>query len=372
MSLPIRPNVLRMAPYSPGKPIEDVQRELGLDHVVKLASNENPFGPSPRAIEAMKKAAATSHLYPDAAATDLVARLAELHELPKSQIALGNGSDNLIQVIAHVMLGSATDRVVVGSPSFVRYGSIAQLAGCRLTEVPATAEWALDARAMAAAVDSETRLVFLANPNNPTGSYTSASDASLIVEAVKGSGLAVFDEAYYEFACDQPDYPSSMESVRQGRPVAVLRTFSKAFGLAGVRLGYLAGPSELVDAINRAREPFNVNRIAQAAALAALDDPGHIARTVEGTRRSLGTIVEACRAMGVATLPTWANFVCIEVGGDDDRVARELQARGVIVRPGSVLGMPGFLRVSAGTPEETSAFLEALAPVLAGRMEPSR
>ncbi|MGE0000584.1 MAG: histidinol-phosphate transaminase [Fimbriimonadaceae bacterium] len=372
MSLPIRPNVLRMAPYSPGKPIEDVQRELGLEQVVKLASNENPFGPSPRAIEAMQKAAATSHLYPDAAATDLVERLAELHDVPKNQIALGNGSDNLIQVIGHVMLGSATDCVVVGSPSFVRYGSIAQLAGCRLTEVPATSEWALDAQAMAAAANSETRLAFLANPNNPTGSYTSATNASLLVEAVRDSGLAVFDEAYYEFACDQPDYPPSIEWVRQGRPVAVLRTFSKAYGLAGVRLGYLVGPAELVDAVNRAREPFNVNRIAQAAALAALDDPGHVARTVEGTQRSLATIVDACRTMRVPCLPTWANFVCIEVGGDDVRVAQDLQARGVIVRPGSVLGMPGFLRVSAGTPEETSAFLEALAPVLAERMEPSR
>ncbi len=371
MSLPIRPNVLRMAPYSPGKPIEEVKRELGLTEVVKLASNENPFGASPRALEAIQRAAAESHLYPDASATDLIEVLARHHRVSRDHVAVGNGSDNLIQLIGHVMLGSRSDTVVVGAPSFVRYGSVAQLSGCRLREVPARADWSLDTEAMAASADSETRLAFLANPNNPTGSCSTVTEVQPLREAIAKSGLLVFDEAYHEFAAERADFPPTLDWVRSGEPIAVLRTFSKAYGLAGMRIGYMIGPPELVDAMNRAREPFNVNRIAQAAAIAALGDTEHIAHTVLGTRESLTRIEEACSKLGVPTLPTSANFVCVHVGGDDAYVARELLRQGVIVRPGSVLGMPGFLRVSAGTPGETSAFLEALAHALAERLEPS-
>lgn len=362
---------MKMAPYSPGRPIEHVQRETGLERIVKLASNENPFGPSPLAVEAMRRAASEANFYPDASGIELREALAARHGVSVSHIALGNGSDNLIQLIGHVMLDSHEDGVVVGSPSFVRYGSVAQLAGCRLVEVPATPDWALDTAAMARAVDAGTKAVFLANPNNPTGSYTSSEGVETLLAAVEGRGLLVLDEAYYEFARHLPDYPDAVSLVKQGRPVAVLRTFSKAFGLAGIRLGYLVGPEELVDAVDRAREPFNVNRIALAAALAALQDEAHVQRTVEGTQLSLSTIADRCQELGLDTLPSQANFVCVEVGGDDAAVARQLQERGVIVRPGSVLGMPGFLRVSAGTQEETSVFLDALEQIERSSLEPT-
>ena len=267
---PIRPAILKMSPYSPGKPIDEVKRELGLDRVVKLASNENPLGPSPRAVEAVKAAAETLHLYPDASCFSLREALAAKYGLPMNQIVVGNGSDEIIHLLGQIFLEDEGDEIIVGDPSFVRYDAAAGLANCRLIKVPLTADMRLDIPAMAARASERTRLIFIANPNNPTGTIVSQVEIEGLLQSVPSSTVVVLDEAYFEFAQSAPGMPNSLDYLSRFPNVVGMRTMSKAYGLAGLRVGYAFVSPEISDAIDRAREPFNVNILAQAAAIGAL------------------------------------------------------------------------------------------------------
>jgi histidinol-phosphate aminotransferase len=365
MRYSLRPNVLRMRPYSPGKPIDEVKRELGLTEVVKLASNENPFGPSPRAIEAAQRAALTMNLYPDAAAHDLRAALADHLGLPPVQIAIGNGSDELIHLLGLVFLAGPEDAMIVGDPSFVRYDAAAQMADAQLVKVPLDAELRHDVAAMADAVTPATRLVWIANPNNPTGTIVRHDTVDRLIDRLPEGAALVLDEAYYEYLdpAELATYPGALDYVQAGAPVIGLRTFSKAYGMAGLRLGYCFAAPEVIDAIERAREPFNANSLAQAAAIAALADQDHLRATVTKNREGLDRLREVFLAAGARPVESHANFILADLGRPARPVFEALLARGVIVRPGDVLGLPTCLRVSVGTPDEVQRFAEAFGEV---------
>ena len=364
MAARIRPNVLQMQPYSPGKPVEEVKRELGLERVVKLASNENPLGPSPKAVEAVREAAARMHVYPDGAAHTLRAALASKFGIDKKQILVGNGSDELIHLLGLVLLEEG-DEMMMGHPSFSRYDAAAHLSVAKLVKVPLDVDYRHDLDAMARAVTDKTRLVWVANPNNPTGTIVRKPALDRFLDQIPEDVVVVLDEAYYEFAADQDDFPNSLDYIKAGRSNVVgLRTFSKAYGLAGIRVGYGFAPPAIADAIERAREPFDVNSLAQVAAVAALDDDEHIRNTVETNRRGLKILAGVFAEVGARPLESFANFVYADLGRPAQPVFDALLRRGVITRPGDVLGNPTCLRVSVGTDEEMEIFVKELKEVL--------
>lgn len=363
MRYPIRPNVSGMKKYPPGKPKAEAQRELGLAHVIKLASNENPLGPSPLAIEAAKRAAETMNFYPDANGFELCRAISTKFEVDDDCIALGNGSDELIFYLGQVLLGSPEDEVVMGDPSFMRYDAAAQLTPCKLIKVPLDSSLKHDLTAMRGAVTDRTRIVFIANPNNPTGTIVRQAGVDAFLADLPEGVLTVFDEAYFEFAAHVPDYPNGLEMLKQGKAVASLRTFSKTYGLAGIRIGYGFMDAELVEAINKVRMPFNVNSLAQAAAVAALQDTEHIARTTENNKRGIDRMTEVLQGLGFRVFESFANFVFADTGDDAGRLAQALLEKGIIVRPGSAFGTPNCLRVSVGTEAEVDAFVEAIREV---------
>lgn len=364
MTPPIRPNVLRMQPYSPGKPIAEVKRELGLECIVKLASNENPLGPSPKAVAALKQAAEEAHIYPDASAHDFRRAASEKFGVPYEQVLVGNGSDELIHLLGMVFLEKPEDEIIVGYPSFVRYDAAAHLAGSKLISVPLDADYRHDLPAMLAAVTPNTKLMFIANPNNPTGTLVTKAEVDALLDQLPDHVTLVLDEAYFEFAADQSDFPNSADYIREGRNVVGLRTLSKTYGLAGIRLGYGFAPPVIADAINRAREPFNVNSLAQVAGVAALADDEHVKRTVENNRRGLERLAGVFEKLGAKPCPSFANFIFADLGQPARPVFQALLERGVIVRPGDVLGSPTCLRVSVGTEEEIEVFVEAIEDVM--------
>jgi histidinol-phosphate aminotransferase len=363
MPLPIRPNVQRMHPYSPGKPVSEVRRELGLERVYKLASNENPLGPSPKSVRAVQELALNMHSYPDGAAFDLKQALSARLDIGPDQIFLGNGSDECIRMLGWVLL-DPEDEVIVGDPSFICYDETANLAPCTLIKVPLDANERHDLPAMAAAVTDRTKIIFIANPNNPTGTIVRRQELTAFLDQVPERVLVVLDEAYFEFAQLDPAYPDGIVEVKSRPNACVLRTFSKTYGLAGVRVGYGVGPVELVEAIQRARQPFNVNSLAQAAAIAALDDHDHLAATIANNKRGLERLSAALCSAGARVCESYANFVYADLGRPASPVFQALLERGIIVRTGEPFGRPNAIRVSVGTEEEMAAFEVALAEVL--------
>lgn len=357
-------NITRLVPYRPGKPIEEVERELGITGIVKLASNENALGPSPQAIEAMQQFAKKMHLYPDAASFDLRNALAAHLDVTPETIVTGNGSDDIIHLLGVTFLEPG-DEVVQGDPSFVRYEAAAILNNAPCHLVPLTADWTHDLDAMAARCNDRTRIVFIANPNNPTGTIVGRDAIARLLDNVPPRTLVVIDEAYYEYAADSPAYPNGLDFVREGRNVVVLRTFSKAYGLAGLRIGYGVMRPDIAEWINRTREPFNVNTMAQFAAVAALKDPEHVRRTVTMNEAGKQEFYAAFDALGLECAPTFGNFVWVDVKRDCREVFNALLRRGVITRTGDIFGAPTHLRATIGTPEENAKFLAALKETLA-------
>lgn len=363
--LPIRSGILKMSPYSPGKPIDEVKRELGLERVVKLASNENPLGPSPKAVAAVREAAESLHLYPDASSYGLREAIATKFGLDMNQVVVGNGSDEIIHLLGQVFLGSPEDEIIVGDPSFVRYDAAAGLAECVLTKIPVDAEMRLDLAAMAAAASERTKLIFIANPNNPTGTIISSTELDALLAKVSPSTIVVLDEAYFEFASGTEGYPNSLDYVRKYPNVVGMRTMSKAYGLAGLRVGYAFVSPEIADAIDRAREPFNVNILAQAAAIGALSDDDYVRRTIALNSEGLARLEAVFTEMGGKPYKSHANFIMADIGRPAQPVFQALLERGVITRSGHVLGMPNCLRVSVGTAEELDVFIAAYREVMA-------
>lgn len=362
--IPIRPSVLRMEPYAPGKPIDEVKRELGLERIVKLASNENPFGPSPKAVGAVKKASEKMHIYPDGSAHDLKQALSRKLDLPVANLIMGNGSDELIHLLGLVFLSLPEDELIVGDPSFSRYDAAAQMGPTRLTKIPLNSDYAHDLPRMSQAVTSNTKLIIIANPNNPTGTIVRKAEFDQFLNDVPEQVAIVLDEAYFEFAVGLADFPNARDYVAQGRNVIGLRTFSKAYGLAGIRIGYGFGPAGVIDAINRVREPFNANSLAQVAGIAALDDEEHVRKTVENNRRGLEFLAGVFAEVGAKPMESFANFIYADLGRPARPVFQALLERGVITRSGDALGNPTCLRVSVGTEEEMKIFAEELKNIL--------
>jgi histidinol-phosphate aminotransferase len=353
------PWVTRIRPYPPGKPIEEVERELG-HTAVKLASNENPLGPSPRALEALRNSLDRANFYPDGGGYYLRQKLAELQQLEMSQIILGSGSTDLIELVARTFL-TAGDQGITSQSAFYIYRLAIEEMGAELIQTPLR-ENAFDLAAIAHAVTQRTKVIYIANPNNPTGRMVTADDMDRFLGALPPRVLVVLDEAYYEYVRD-PDYSHSLDYVRSGRNVLVLRTFSKVYGLAGLRLGYGMGNPELIEALNRVRSPFNANSLAQAAGLAAIDDQEHVAHSVESNAHEMKFVNEELALAGVRYTPSVGNFLLIDTGRDCEEDFLRLLREGVIVRPMKLYGFPTSLRVTIGRHEDNEKFLESLARV---------
>ena len=343
--------------YIPGKPIEEVERELGIS-AIKLASNENALGPSPKAVEAVARFLTQSNRYPDAGGTYLRQKLAARHGVEMDQIVLGAGSTELIQLLCHIYLerGQAG---LTSEGTFVMFPLAVRAAGGAVVQAPLK-DYAYDLDALAARLDESVRVVYLANPNNPTGTMVTAAATDRFLARVPENVLVVLDEAYCDYV-ERPDYSHALDSVRAGRYLMVLRTFSKAHGLAGLRVGYGIGHPEIVDAVNRLRSPFNVSSLALVAAEAALDDSEHIRRSLESNRRGLACFARELPRLGLRAVPSVANFVYCETGRDAKDDFKALLRLGVIVRPMGFMGMPRGLRITVGTEEENRRVLEALA-----------
>jgi histidinol-phosphate aminotransferase len=351
--------IRELVPYVPGKPIEEVERELKT-HAIKLASNENPLGPSPLAIEAAKKALANSNRYPDGSGFYLRAALAKKHSIPAENVILGNGSTELIDLAARLVLRPG-DCGVSSYGSFPLYYIAIQASGARLVETPLR-NFAFDLDTMARELPSETKIIYLANPNNPTGTMFTADKFDAFLSRIADHVLVVLDEAYCDYIND-PNYSRSIEIVRRGRNLIVLRTFSKAHGLAGLRIGYGVGPAELFNEMNKIRGPFNTSGVAQVAALAALDDSAHVRRSVESNRAGLAQLGAGLAKLGIRFIPSVTNFLFLNFDFETECLSEELLRRGVIVRPMRWMGFPNAIRVSVGTHEENETFLRVLGEV---------
>ena len=354
-------HILGIAPYEPGKPIEELERELGIHNAIKLASNENPLPPSDRVQRAIL--AALNHLnrYPDGSGFYLRQALAKKHGASPDQIVLGNGSNELFELLVRAFLRPG-DEAVVPHPSFVVYPMIVQAAG-GVRVMVMLKEHRLDLEAMARAITPMTKVVFIANPNNPTATIVTADEVERFMTRVPERTIVVFDEAYIEFALG-PDFPDTLNYVKQGRKVAVLRTFSKAASLAGLRVGYGVADADAIALMNRIRQPFNVNSLAQAAALAALEDDGHILECVRMIEAGRHFLYDEFKTLGVQYVPARANFILVDVGRSAADIYQKLLHEGVIVRPMTPFGMETALRITVGTPEENRKLVKALRRVL--------
>lgn len=359
-----RPHVQQMQPYRAGKPLEQLQQELGLSEIIRLSANENPLGASPLVAQAFQAHLGQIHLYPDGGCLALREALSQFYGLPTAYFLCANGSDEMIHLLGIAYLEPG-DGLIMGDPSFVRYEASAQLNQAVLHKVPLTPDFRYDLPAMLERVDSRTKLFYLANPNNPTGTLATRAEVDWLLERLPPHVLLVLDEAYYEYV-DHPDYPNGLDYVHAGRNVLVMRTFSKAYGLAGLRIGYAIARPEILDPLERVREPFNVNRLAQVGAIAALQDQAHVVRTRALNREGLDYFQAECARLGLRTVPSWANFILIEVGANAEQVAQALlREHGVLVRTGTVFGLPTYLRVNTGTMEQNRRFIQALESVLA-------
>jgi histidinol-phosphate aminotransferase len=360
----VRESVTRLKPYVPGKPIEEVKRELGLAPdfpIVKLASNENVLGPSPKAVEAMSRALTDVWLYPDDLCFDLKHRLSAFWGLSPEHFIIGNGSDEIIHYLGLALLDRG-DEVVMADPSFVQYKAAAMLADCKYHLVPLTADMRHDLPAMAAAVNERTKLLFIANPNNPTGTIVSRQEFATLLENLPPRVVVVLDQAYYEYV-ESETSPEGIDYVRDGHNVMVLHTFSKAYALAGLRVGYGIARPELIGYLQHVREPFNVNLLAQAAAVASLDDPEQIARARQMNAAGKRQLERALQEMNLRYVPSEANFVLVDCGREAQPLEIELMKRGVIVRTG--FGRPTWMRVTIGTSDMNERFITSLREVLA-------
>jgi histidinol-phosphate aminotransferase len=360
MSRLARPHLERLIPYSPGKPIEELEREFGVVQAVKLASNENPLGPSPRAVEAMRAAITATHLYPDASAFKLRARLAVLHGVDPAELAFGHGSNELIDLACRTFAGP-TDHAVIGSPSFACYALSLTAAGVPYTEVPLDEGLYWNADRLLEALRPNTKLLFLDNPNNPTSTHLGRAGLTRLLSTLPDHVIPVIDEAYVQFA-DAADYTSALDVRALCPNLIVLRTFSKAYGLAAARVGYALAARELIADLERGKIPFNVSSTAQAGALAALDDETHVRRSVELNQVERAALAQALSGLGLGVAPSQTNFLFVELPTDAAPVYESLLRRGVIVR--TLSGLPRHLRISVGLPNENAKLLTALREVL--------
>ncbi len=347
----------RVQSYKPGKPVEELERELGIKHALKLASNENPFGPSPKAIAAARQALAKTHRYPDATSFYLKRALAAKFKVSEDRIAVGNGSDELIVMAVRAFVAQ-DEEVLTATPTFLIYKIAAQVHGAKVIEVPMK-DFKYDLKAMAKAVTPKTKLIFIANPDNPTGSYASKSDLEAFLKAVPSRCLVFMDEAYYEYAAREKNYPNTLNWL--DRPNLIIsRTFSKAYGLCGFRVGYSFAHPDVTAGMNKVREPFNINGPAQAAAQAALGDTAFLKKVVTQTCSERRRLDAELRKRGFKTVPSATNFILFHAGAKAHAIYDGLMRRGVIVRHMKSWGLEEYIRVTVGRPQDNRVFLKAL------------
>jgi histidinol-phosphate aminotransferase len=358
-----KPFIPAIQAYPPGKPIEEVQREYGLKSVIKLASNENPLGPSPKAMRAMRAAVAEMNLYPDGNGFYLRQAIAQKHGVKIENVCLTNGSDEVSDLIVTAYVGES-DNVVVSQHDFISYKLAAQMVGAECREVPLR-DWHADLSALLAHVDAGTRLICIANPCNPIGTMVGRRDLEHFLEKVPETVLVLLDEAYTDFVASR-DYPDGMRYLKRYENLIVARTFSKAYGLAGLRIGYAVAQPEVIRNFDRVRAPFNVNRMAQAAALAALEDAVHLRRTRENNDKGRRVLETAFTKLGLAFVPSQTNFILVDTGRSGKEVTEALLRQGVIVRPMGGYGLPHHIRVSIGTPAENKRFVKAMREIPKG------
>lgn len=360
------PGVQSLTPYEPGKPIDELAREYGVTGAVKLASNENPLGPSPRALEAMRASLAGVALYPDGAGFMLRNKLAARHSVASRQITLGNGSNDVLDLVARAFAGPGRE-IVFSQYAFAVYPIVTQAVSARARQTLAFASEAggfgHDLQAMRAAVNETTAVVFIANPNNPTGTWLDRAALEAFLEGMPRRVIVVVDEAYFEYV-EEPAYPDTMPWIGRFPNLVVTRTFSKIYGLAGLRVGYAVSHPEVADLLNRVRQPFNVNTLAQAAAVASLDDHDHVYRTRKLNREGMRYVTEALERLGLTSIPSVGNFVCVDMGRPALPVYEALLRQGVIVRPLLGYGMPRHLRITIGLPAENERLISALGKAL--------
>lgn len=362
LSSRVRKAVHRLKPYVPGKPIEEVQREMGLTEVIKLASNENPLGPSPKAVEAAMKFLPEAHRYPDDSYYRLRHKIAAFYDVPPDWVLFGRGSDEILLHIVQTFVEPG-DEVVFSTPSFVMYDILSTLMDAVCVKVPLR-DFVHDVAGLLDAITERTKILFIDNPNNPAGTILRDRAVKSLLNEVPDGVIVVLDEAYAEFV-ESTDYPKSLDYVKDGYPVIVLRTFSKAYGLAGLRVGYGFARSEISHHLFKVREPFNVTSIAAAAAEAALDDTEFLDRVRKTVWTSKRLMYRGLEQLGLKYVPTEANFVLIDVNRSAKEVADALLHKGIIVRPCEPFGLPTHLRVDLGTPEIIERFIIALREVLA-------
>ncbi len=352
--------IRKLVPYQPGKPIEEVEREYGIANSVKLASNENPLGPSPKAIQAMRDKLEQLHLYPDGDCFYLKSALANKLGIDAERLIFGNGSNELIELAVRTFMRPG-DEAVMARQAFVVYQLVVQASGGVGKIVPVR-NFSHDLVAMGDAIGPKTRIVFLANPNNPTGTIYRRDEWEHFLQRVSPDVLIIVDEAYFEYVRD-PDYPDSLRYHDQGKILLTLRTFSKLYGLAGLRIGYGVTSKEIAGLLHRVRQPFNVNAVAQWAALAALEDHDHVSRSLDVNRQGMEYLSKEIARLGLEQVPSQANFILLRVGSGKD-VYQQLLGQGIIVRPMAAYELPEYVRVTVGTMKENRKFIDALRKVI--------
>lgn len=359
--------VLGLHPYQPGKPIEELERELGISDTLKLASNENPLGASSQALRALQDPLQTLHLYPDGSGFALKNKLAETLSLDPEQITLGNGSNDVLDLIARCFLDN-TSNAIFSQHAFAVYNIVTQATGAESRVAPAhpaehSSAYGHDLDAMLALIDKQTRLIFIANPNNPTGTWLSATELDSFLQQVPNETIVVIDEAYFEYVAKE-EYPDTTQWLKRFPNLIVTRTFSKIYGLAALRVGYAASHPNIADLLNRVRQPFNVNTLALAAATAALDDKEQVVMSAEINRDGLSQWETACADNNWSFIPSIGNFLCVEAGNDAMGVYDALLHKGVIVRPVANYELPKHLRITIGTQEQNQRCIQALEQIL--------
>lgn len=356
-----RKNILNITPYEPGKPIEEVQREFGLKEVIKMASNENPLGPSPKAISAIKKNLKNLNRYPDSHSFYLKQKLARKLGIRPENLVIGNGSDEIIVLALKAFLNEG-EEVVIADTTFLIYDIASQAANAKISVVPMK-NFKYDLKAMKEKISDKTKIIFIANPDNPTGTYVTENEVSSFMKAIPKNVIVFFDEAYYEFGKQQKDFPNTMKYLNKEN-VIIARTFSKTYGLSGLRIGYAISNPEFINYINRVREPFNVNMLAQIGALAALDDKVFLKKTLSNTKKGKEFLYREFDKLGLAYVPSATNFILVNIKKDCKEVFKKLLKLGIIIRDMKGWGLDTYIRVTVGTDKENKKFIKALRRVL--------
>lgn len=358
-----RPEIFGLDTYIPGKPIDELKRELGMEDIVKMASNENPLGASPQAVKAIKASLDILNIYPDSNCYNLKEKIAAVFGISTASILIGNGSDELLRLIAETFINK-DDEVIFAVPTFVEYEFTAKIMGAKCIKVPLQ-DFRHDLNAMLAAVTEKTKIIYICNPNNPTGTALDKDETDAFMQKIPPDVLVVFDEAYFEYA-DQDNCLSGLEYLKNNKNVIILRTFSKLYGLAALRIGYALTTEEIAAAVQRVFEPFNVNTLAQVAAAAAINDYVHVNNSLAVNQRGKYYLYAAFAEMGLNYVPTEANFIFVDIGQDCRQVFNSLLKMGLIIRPADIFGFPTFIRVTIGTHVENHRFIESLKTVLRG------